>query len=701
MRRRPGYSAVVDDSNTDQALLHQEEYDWEALEADRDHFLQKTNDLEELLRSCALELVTQEKELVLTTLQAQDVAAELDELKAQIETPNEEKEHSKAKQLQRMLSFWNHKQQQNNHGKASSLTPEKSMDLALNSLKASIEYFQDERAILTCKIDNLKGEAKTKKIKFDETIESMKHRVADLEEERDLITQKYKLQHEDRVQFELALLKMADQMEILEDIKQSLELECDVLAQDLETTRTQYTTKEQERREEDQEIISTMRMMQDYIETLEHEKDVLASQVMESKQNASEKYLQNLTLSTEAETVDTEDESLEDNKLQIRDLKQEHEQLKRETSFKENTIAVLQQENTHMKSRIESLTEDKDRLTNKIELQELAVSYMCDDDSEWKSQVQALKKERDQLRLKCEAKQQEIGALKQQRPQQDLNGGNEQLASRCITLEGRLAVLEIENESLKCQQESSQQHVGSTMVNLKAKVEELEEEVDKSRVECRSQQATIALLKKERQVNDSIEEERAKAVAEAMAQMEAQIQELEAQREELNAKCSAQERAIATFEKQSDLRLFDVNVNEETAKGTEETDYTMEEMKEYIEELENVKQRIASKSSSRESAIALLEEQNELKDARLQVLENMVQSLMVERGQGPRASRWREQLDKLPWIKRRSEVPSVEQVLSAINREEQTPPATTASKQQEIFSQHNSSMSDSMSVVSQ
>jgi hypothetical protein len=65
--------------------------------------------------------------------------------------------------------------------------------------------------------------------------------------------------------------------------------------------------------------------------------------------------------------------------------------------------------------------------------------------------------------------------------------------------------------------------------------------------------------------------------------------------------------------------------------------------------LNSIKQQMATKSVSREETIAWLTEENELKDAKLEILEGMVQSLMAEQRNSialpQRASRWREKLE--------------------------------------------------------
>jgi hypothetical protein len=123
--------------------------------------------------------------------------------------------------------------------------------------------------------------------------------------------------------------------------------------------------------------------------------------------------------------------------------------------------------------------------------------------------------------------------------------------------------------------------------------------------------------------------------------MKAYIQELESERDQLDSKCKSQQEAIAIFKQQS----IDVDVDEE---NKEETEHTSEEMKKHMAELEIIKQKPTSRSCCRESAITVLEEHNDFKDARLEILEGMVQSLMAARGMSPRAVRWRDQLDKLP-----------------------------------------------------
>jgi hypothetical protein len=58
--------------------------DFEAFE-ERNYYTQKTTELQGLLKSCALELIEHENLLSQTT-QADDVAAEIDDLHSQIET---------------------------------------------------------------------------------------------------------------------------------------------------------------------------------------------------------------------------------------------------------------------------------------------------------------------------------------------------------------------------------------------------------------------------------------------------------------------------------------------------------------------------------------------------------------------------------------------------------------------------------------
>jgi hypothetical protein len=63
---------------------------------------------------------------------------------------------------------------------------------------------------------------------------------------------------------------------------------------------------------------------------------------------------------------------------------------------------------------------------------------------------------------------------------------HERLTTRCTSQESKIAILEKENKLLNDGQQKGKKQVDSTLVNLKAKIEHLEEEMDKRRKQCQS-----------------------------------------------------------------------------------------------------------------------------------------------------------------------------------------------------------------------
>jgi chromosome segregation ATPase len=707
--RRPPYAkrglfySTVEEVDGDEQDLLKVQLDLEARE-ERDHYAHQTSELQGLLKSCALELVEHEMRLIECT-QADDVAAELDDLRSQIKrvTTDQEQEakETEAKRLQKMLSFWTLKQSIEEKRK-DDLTPEEAIDMALTSLKASIEYFQDERGILTSRIDTLKERTKTQKTKFMSTLKEMQQRVASLESERDLLSEKCQYH---RNEFESALLKMGDQMQSLAGERDELSHKCHTLAEDLAYTQKQQELKEELRGKEDKEIISTMRMMHDYIYELDTEQAMLAEQCESQVSTIARMKKENELKESDEEKKEEQEEI----NAHLIDLKAQHEKLTSKYSFRENTITAIELENASLKSRIEALEEDKERLDNKLQLQDEAVAFVCGEDSQFKSQILNLQEERDQLYRNCKSQEDKIVLLKGESEKanaledmasrmEEMKNEYKRLLASCTSQESTIVTLEKENKLLNDGQRKGEKQVDSTLVHLKAKIEDLEEELDKRRTQCQSQEAAIVLLKQEKQVNVSLEEEQAKKGEQSVMEMKAYIQELESERDQFDSKCKSQQEAIAIFQQQSNLHFIDAD-EDEGEENKEETEYTSEEMKKYMAELEFVKQKIASRSCRRESAIAVLEEQNDFKDARLEILEGMVRSLMAARGISPRATRWREQLDKLPWRKRESvsinldqqAVPTMEDALAFLH---ETP------QKQEVFS-HSASHPDNLSIISQ
>jgi hypothetical protein len=107
-----------------------------------------------------------------------------------------------------------------------------------------------------------------------------------------------------------------------------------------------------------------------------------------------------------------------------------------------------------------------------------------------------------------------------------------------------------------------------------------------------------------------------------------QIQELQGQLAQLDSKCQSQANIIALLEHavnddgeededDTDMMMHDMDMEEE---GETKDDYHQEEiMNDYLEELKSVKQQMATKSVCREETIAWLMEENELKDAKLEI----------------------------------------------------------------------------------
>ena len=665
---------------------------------DRDFYSQKASDLQGLLRSCAVELVEHEKLLIQAT-QADDLDSELDDILHQIQGVMTDQEklakQSEATRLQNMLKFWGGEQRQAKQHQES-MTPEKAIDTALTSLKASIEYFKAERAILTFKMDKLQDKMVEQRTFYKGRIEVMKERVGALEESLKQLTQQYQAQLEDKKHLESAMLKMGTQIHALAGERDDLASKCQTLELTVANTNKHMQEREEERRKEDQEIISTMKMMHDYIEELESEQTMLASQC-QSQENiivsleTSESH--DLELKEEHEMVaGTASCSTASTKtsLPLTDLQAQHKTLMSNYGSQRDTITALEKENSSMRSHIESLEDEKKRRDNKLLLQK----------KNGEAQNETI------ARLKEGESEHDIKLQDMNRQFKLLVNENEQLSSRCTSLKLKLAILEQENKNLNGGQDRGQHHVDSTLVNLKAKVEHLEDEMDKRRIQCSTLQDTIALLKKEKQVNAAIAEQFERNVQESTDQLKARIRELESDRDQFDAKCKSQQKVIDSFQDPTpnEVHFIESEAIEVVSACTDNaiTDFTSEEMKKRLQEFEVVKYKIASKSSRRESAIARLEEENDVKDARLEILEAMVQQLMAARDMNRsvtvKAGIWKEKLNKLPWPSRQpkavqieSDVPTLEQALTFLD---ETPHPN------EIFA-HSYSQSDNLSTVSQ
>jgi hypothetical protein len=191
-----------------------------------------------------------------------------------------------------------------------------------------------------------------------------------------------------------------------------------------------------------------------------------------------------------------------------------------------------------------------------------------------------------------------------------------------------------------------------------ARIKELEGSLKQYQTHWHSQQECIALLETKQELAASASMDRTKESDVSIQTLKKQIQELQGQLAQLDSKCQSQANIIALLEHavnddgeededDTDMMMHDMDMEEE---GETKDDYHQGEIvNDYLEELKSVKQQMATKSVCREETIAWLMEENELKDAKLEILEGMVQSLMAEQRNSialpQRASRWRDKIE--------------------------------------------------------
>jgi hypothetical protein len=330
--------------------------------------------------------------------------------------------------------------------------------------------------------------------------------------------------------------------------------------------------------------------------------------------------------------------SVEGLKTRIKSLEAERDELHTKCSSQEDTIDRL--ENQHY-----ALKADRDQLNITCSSQEDAIDTL-------EHMAKALEADRDQLNITCSSQEEVIDSLEHK-----INGVVDE------TLASDKKGEENEYTSLEKKKEIEHTLAIDTLENM---AKALEADRDQLNITCSSQEEVIASLEsmanglvdenlvmpKKGEENEYTSEEKKEekehtseemtetASKDLKARIKARFEALKTERDDFHSKCKTQEETIARLEKQVN-GFIDVKLDvDKKGDANEYNDYgsTSEEMKESLESLEQMKQRLATKACTREAAIAFLEDQNELKDARLAILEGMVKSMMSERSASSRAS---------------------------------------------------------------
>ena len=154
---------------------------------------------------------------------------------------------------------------------------------------------------------------------------------------------------------------------------------CEELKAEIVNLRQQHQQAQKDQEKQDSEIITTMRMMKNYIEQLEKENCELEQkcqfQIVRDEETRNDQSLQ------------SKNETL---KADLEQLKEKDTQLVRDHEFQLKRIPMLQKENASLYSQLEELREEGERLKTKCQSLDDAAVLMNKDESIWKEQIKEL-----------------------------------------------------------------------------------------------------------------------------------------------------------------------------------------------------------------------------------------------------------------------------------------------------------------------
>jgi hypothetical protein len=531
------------------------------------------------------------------------------------------------------------------------LFPEEKLRMALASLSSSMESIESDRNALISKIRSMEKEQESQNKEDREQVVDPSQDITDVRQEM-------------RVD--------------VKDDGRALSTTCQSLQSEIAILKRQHKEEIMDRNIEDEEIVTTMRMMKEYIAQLE-KGNSRTTEEYESQQATIAK-ADNFDGEVEKKTNDFKEIELT---ARVKNLEDENRKLNKSYSHQEQRKCLLEQENARLESQVEELQEEHQLLDD-------SVALMIEDESKWKGRIQDLEEEREMWLSSSQGKSLPNDDI-QEEIRQDSGLEDEEMDSALNDVEARIEELEVELEHLKAkcasqecliiellagdkeeegddeerdtkEEEQSKYIAPDVDVNeWKGKISGLQAEVDRSKALCHSQEEAFSKLVEQLEESLSTENENSNAEfkkyihqSESKRELlETELLKLHAERDQLDSKCRSQECTMARL--RSANGFMDPIMENEPYHETpfnddkEESSAAEEEsVGTFHEEMEKFNQNIATKGHKRESAIEMLEEQNELKDANLEILEDVVKSFIKERGeQSPRrvmAARLKEKL---------------------------------------------------------
>lgn len=528
--------------------------------------------------------------------------------------------------------------------------PEEKLRMALANLSSSMESIESDRNALLSKIKSMEKEQ-------DSQNEEGREQVVDPPQDITDVRQEMKVDVKD------------DERDALCTTRQSLESEIALL-------KRQHKEEIMDRNIQDEEIVSTMRMMKEYIAQLE--KDTSRTTEDYQSQQANIAKAGNFVKEVKEKANDFKEIELT---ARVKDLEDENRKLNNSYSHQEQRKRLLEQENARLESQVEELQEEHELLDD-------SVALMIEDESKWKDRIQDLEDEREMWLSSSQGKSLPNDDI-QEETRQDSGLEDEEMDSALNDVEARIEELEVELEHLKAKctsqeclivellagdkeqkeddekrytkEEDRIKSIAPDVNEWKGKISGLQAEVDRSKALCHSQEEAFSKLVEQLQESLSTENDHSNAefknyihqLESKRELMETELRELHAERDQLDSKCRSQECTMARLRSANgfmDPILEDEPYHEAVFYDDNEESSAVEEesASTFHEEMDKFNQNMVKKGHIRESAIAMLEEQNESKDANLEILEDVVKSFMKERGeQSPRrvmAARLKEKL---------------------------------------------------------
>ncbi len=441
-------------------------------------------------------------------------------------------------------------------------------------------------------------------------------------------------------------------------------LHCSALEEEMMIMKAQHQTEILERDLQDEEILSNMVLMKEYIEHLETDHDMLSDQ-FESNQRILAKKEMEQKLRVFDEELDERASNFKsfELKARLKDLEEENSRLsailrigedpkdKITTQALELRIQELEQErenhkieeSTHqeLKIRICELEEELDRSAGcKVELlknrvQELEAKLdsqkeMTNEDL--RHRIQELEEERNLLCMKIEAQEASVALM---------NKEEEELKECIKTLERELQRMKYKSESdigrvLSDFSSTSNQGADDKLV------QKLQDELEQSKALCLSQEETICNLVQ--QIQKSLDEKEQWRFTEVPAEeiskeqvYEAKIKALQSERDNFRAKCIVQQRTITKMQNTSGSFLMPpIQEDEEFITKTSGSDESSDESI-YEETEDDVAMLKHKMTETKESMVATLRkttaesnrfrEERDDRDARLHYLEDIIKNM--------------------------------------------------------------------------